>query len=108
MGEKLAYSTDKSQSKSISTSASKTTDSRKSGPMKVRLEKKGRRGKTVTVLFQLSFSQEEVPGILKKLRTYFSCGASFKDGEIVIQGDVINRIAPYFAEQGIQVKRSGG
>ena len=90
---------------------SKTAPSYKAakGPCKVRLETKGRGGKTVTVLFNLPFADKDAAtAVMKDLQTAFGCGATFKDNTIELRGDLRDRLDQYFKQKGWQIIRAGG
>ena len=90
MANRLAYSTDKQLNEESSKNKKfsvKPKPLASKGPVKIRTEKKGRRGKVVTILFNLPFSLEEIEQFTKKIRTNLSCGATYKNGEIIVQGD---------------------
>jgi len=72
--------------------------------LKLRIEKEGRAGKTVTVI--AGFTREkrlmvEQTGMLKRR---FGCGGTFKGGEIVLQGDLRVRLRPLLKQLGYGVK----
>jgi translation initiation factor 1 len=72
--------------------------------LKLRIEKEGRAGKTVTVI--AGFTREkrlmvEQTGMLKRR---FGCGGTFTGGEIVLQGDLRVRLRPLLKQLGYGVK----
>ena len=78
------------------------------GTVRVSRDRKGRRGKTVTVVTGIVASQDvldEVAGTLKRL---CGSGGTVVDGAIEIQGDHRDRIAAKLTELGHLVKLSGG
>jgi translation initiation factor 1 len=79
-----------------------------SGPCKMRLEKKGRGGKAVTVLFNLPFGEVEARSRMKALQSKLGCGASFKDGTIEFQGDVREKVQEFFVALGEKIVSAGG
>jgi len=114
----LAYSTNPNENKANSASKSKGTPASSQGThmgagskdirAKMRLESKGRGGKQVTVLFELSISEPVARELLSSLQNLLGTGGTFKDGNIEIRGDVRNRVADYFAKQGWKLTRAGG
>lgn len=79
------------------------------GPCKMRLETKGRGGKAVTVLFNLTFpSEAEAVSVMKQMQTSLGCGATFKNGTIELRGDMRDRVASHFERLGMKLVRAGG
>ncbi len=108
MGGKLMYSTETgSHQKKESKGKSKKYDVSE-GPVKIRLEKKGRAGKCVTVLFNLPFEKAEARRHMKEIQKLLGIGATLKGAQIEFQGDVFEKVAEYFQCCGVKVVRSGG
>jgi len=76
--------------------------------VKIRLEKKARGGKSVTVLFNLPHNPDYFTSLAKKLKVHCGSGGTFKDDKIEIQGDHKAAVKAYLEKQGFQVKLSGG
>jgi len=74
----------------------------------VSLDRKQRKGKSVTLIRGYTGSEEDLKELAKKLKTRFGVGGSAKDGEIIIQGDFVQRVMEYLAAEQYKVKRSGG
>lgn len=75
---------------------------------KVRLESKGRGGKSVSVVFNLPYNPDYFTKLAKKLKAQCGSGGTYKDGQIEIQGDHRAKIKAYLEKQGFQVKLAGG
>lgn len=58
-----------------------------SGPVRVRLETKGRKGKAVTVVTGIPLDHLELADLGKKLKQKCGAGGTVKEGVIEIQGD---------------------
>lgn len=78
------------------------------GVTRVRREKGGRGGKTVTVLYGVPGSEDDRRRLLKELKQLCGCGGACKDGRIEIQGDQRDRIMTVLTEKGIVAKAAGG
>ena len=75
--------------------------------VRYRLEKAGRGGKTVTVLFDLDSDDESLKELLKKLKGRLGTGGTVKNGRIEIQGDHSAKMDELLKQAGYQPKRSG-
>ena len=77
-------------------------------PVLVTLERKGRGGKTVTVIKQVMSPPQGKQALLKLLKTRLGTGGTLKDDDIEIQGDHRDPIVALLKELGYQAKRAGG
>ena len=78
------------------------------GVTRVRREKGGRGGKTVTVLYGVPGSEDDRRRLLKELKQLCGCGGACKEGRIEIQGDQRDKIMTVLSEKGIEAKAAGG
>ena len=78
------------------------------GVVRVRPEKKGRGGKTVTVIQGLPMAGNELKGFAKQLKKRCGGGGAVKDGCIELQGDHVDVMVAELIKQGYNAKRSGG
>jgi translation initiation factor 1 len=67
----------------------------------VRLERKGRRGKEVTVVEQLALSRAERQAWLSELRRLLGCGGVEEEEALVLQGDHRARVEAYLRSRGV-------
>lgn len=68
--------------------------------LRVGIEKKGRGGKTVTLIKGFIGSEEDLKDLGKLLKTKCGVGGSAKEGEIIIQGDFKQRIIELLKVEG--------
>ncbi|MDR2424832.1 MAG: translation initiation factor [Prevotellaceae bacterium] len=73
----------------------------------VRLDKKQRGGKKVTLVGGFVGSVDDLKNLGKDLKTKCGTGGNVKDGEILIQGDFRNKVLEYLSKEGYKVKISG-
>ncbi len=74
----------------------------------IRREKKGRGGKTVTVVYDLVLRPDDLKALGKRLKTACGTGGTVKDGTIEIQGDHRDTIAATLQGLGYKTKFTGG
>ena len=74
----------------------------------VRLDRKGRGGKSVTVVEGLQLPAEESEKLLKRLKARFGTGGAVKNNALEIQGDHCDAIMAELVKIGYRPKRSGG
>lgn len=80
----------------------------KPGVVYVERSKKGRGGKTVTLVLNLPGSDAAKSALLKELKTACGAGGALKDGQLEIQGDHRERLLAELAARGHTVKARGG
>ena len=68
----------------------------------LRMERKGRGGKTVTVVSQLSVDDAQLKHIAQELRRALGVGARVEGSDIVLQGDVRERARTWLLAKGVR------
>ena len=68
--------------------------------LRLRMERAGRGGKTVTVVGGFVGREADLKALAQRLKQRLGCGGSAKDGEIVIQGDVRAKLLPLLQKEG--------
>lgn len=76
--------------------------------LEVCLEKKGRGGKTVVIVRNFEGPEEDLNELGRNLKKYCSCGGSVKDWEIIIQGNLRDKVCAYLDKEGYSYKKVGG
>lgn len=69
-------------------------------PLRVGVEKKNRSGKTVTVIKGFTGREEDLNALCRLLKTKCGTGGSAKEGEILIQGDVKEKVTALLKQEG--------
>src|SRR4051794_22913793 len=68
----------------------------------VRMERKGRGGKEVTVVEQLGLRPAELEAWLKALKQALGCGGVVEEGALVVQGDHRARVKAWLEGRGVK------
>jgi translation initiation factor 1 len=74
----------------------------------IRREKKGRGGKTVTIVYDLQLTPDDLKALAKQLKQICGTGGTVKEGTIEIQGDHREKIAERLRSLGYKTKFAGG
>jgi translation initiation factor 1 len=70
------------------------------GDLRLKLERKGRGGKKVTLLEGLTLQGKELERFVKKLRRGMGAGAKIEGDRVVVQGDLRERLSQWLEKQG--------
>ncbi len=76
--------------------------------LKVSIDRKQRKGKSVTLIEGFVGSDNDLKELSKLLKTKCGVGGSAKDGEMIIQGEFKQKVADILTEKGYKVKLVGG
>ncbi len=76
--------------------------------LKVQASRKGRKGKTVTVISGFQSTPETLTKLLKQLKTQCGSGGTVKDDTLEIQGDHAQKLLQLLTQMGYKAKISGG
>lgn len=76
--------------------------------LEVRREKKGRGGKQVIVIRNFIGTAEDLKELGKLVKSKCGVGGSAKEGEIIIQGDIVEKVMEILKKEGYKAKKTGG
>ena len=76
--------------------------------LKIWLDKKQRNGKIVTLITGFVGSGRDLHELARALKTRCGVGGTIKDGEILMQGDLREKVIAILSAVGYRVKRAGG
>lgn len=76
--------------------------------LRVQVSRKGRKGKSVTIVSGFTHRSETLEALAKQLKTQCGSGGTVKDNTIEIQGEHATKLAALLVEKGYQAKVSGG
>ena len=71
---------------------------------KLRMEKKGRGGKTVTVVYDLPHNETFLKDLAQELKRACGTGGAVADNTVELQGDLRDRVREYLTKKGFTVK----
>jgi translation initiation factor 1 len=71
---------------------------------KLRLEKKGRGGKTVTVVYDLPQNETFLKELAQELKRACGTGGAVAENTVELQGDLRQRVREHLAKKGFTVK----
>ena len=100
----VVYSTDQNFQYQKSQTGKSQTLPNAQQQLRVRIEKHHRGGKTVTVVDGFYGKEEDLEALSKILKTKCGAGGSAKDGLILIQGEMKERIVKLLNELGYKAK----
>lgn len=76
--------------------------------LRVEASRKGRKGKTVTVISGFQCHSDRLTELLKKLKTQWGAGGTVKDNTLEIQGHHTQKLVELLIQLGYRAKASGG
>ena len=81
----------------------KEENSKKTTKLNISKQKKGKKGKTITLIKGLGIGNEtEVKELLKKMKVFCGTGGTVIDKDIQLQGDMVNKSIEFLRKEGFQ------
>lgn len=96
----IVYSTNPGFHYETETEGEAETPEKRAQKLRVKIEKKGRGGKTVTVVSGFTGREDDLKELGRMLKTKCGVGGSVKEGEILIQGEFRERIIELLKADG--------
>ena len=90
----------KAQEALSTTAKSPPVDKRFANKIVVAKSKKGRGGKTVTCVRGIDANEAQLEDLAKAIRQALGCGSTVEEGEILVQGEQLDRVAKWLEAQG--------
>jgi len=76
--------------------------------LRVWIDRKQRKGKAVTLITGFAGSDDAMNELARMLKTKCGTGGSAKDGEIIIQGEMREKVLEILKSMGYRAKAAGG
>lgn len=105
----MVYSTNKSYMQDLLADALRepTTLEPEQQQLRVRRDAKQRKGKIVTLVTGFEGSKEDLADLCKQLKQACGVGGSAKDGAIIIQGDLVDKVIEQLQGYGYSKTKKG-
>lgn len=71
--------------------------------LRVLIDRKGRKGKTATIIEGFTISDDEVAQVAALLKKKLGVGGSSRGGEILIQGDFVSKVREILRKEGFKI-----
>jgi translation initiation factor 1 len=104
----VVYSTNPNYGYSLDDDNEEETLSPQDQSLRVLIDRKQRKGKSVTIVEGFIGSTDDLKDLGKMLKSKCGVGGSVKEGEIIIQGEVRDKVMDLLKNDGYKVKRVGG
>ncbi len=79
-------------------------ESQQTGRLDILFERKGRGGKTATIVSGFSIPDEEIEYIASEMKKKLGAGGSARGGEILIQGDRRTDVLKFLTSKGLKAR----
>ena len=103
--EGIVYSTNPDFQSGDSHTSSRETLPNDKQNLLVRISTSGRGGKKATLVQRFIGSDDDLENLAKDLKKHCGTGGTVKDGEIIIQGDLCQKIVDYLLTQRYKARK---
>lgn len=103
----VVYSTDPNFKFEYESEGDQETPPKNQQQLRIFPDRKNRAGKTVTIVSGFVGKTEDLKSLEKSLKGICGSGGTVKEGEIIIQGNFIAKIAAFLEKEGYKYKVSG-
>ena len=104
----IVYSTDPGYEYDYENDNKEETPAPGEQDLRVSIDRKGRKGKTVTLVSGFKGKEDDLSELARMLKSRCGTGGSAKDRQVIIQGDFCDKIIGILGKEGYNVKKSGG
>ena len=101
----LVFSTDRTRELTPETPPQDPTPAPQQQRLRVRRDTSGRRGKAVTLVEGFCGAAQDLEQLAVRLKRHCGAGGSVKDGQILIQGDVRDKVTALLSADGYRVRQ---
>jgi len=104
----VVYSTNQNYDYDYDDDIEQETIAKKDQLLYVFIDRKQRKGKSVTIVEGFIGGSDDLKELGKLLKSKCGVGGAVKNGEIVIQGDLKDKVFNLLIKEGYKVKKKGG
>lgn len=104
----IVYSTNQNFSYEFDSEEEQETLAPQDQLLYVSIDRKKRKGKSVTLIEGFVGTEDDLKDLGKLLKSKCGVGGSSKEGEIIVQGEVKDKVCELLVKEGYKVKKKGG
>jgi translation initiation factor 1 len=101
----VVYSTDNSFQFQYNQESEQDTLPKDKQALRVVLDRSGRAGKTVTLVTGFVGTSADLEALAKRLKSMCGTGGSVKDGQVLLQGDVREKLMDILTKEGYKARK---
>lgn len=103
----LVYSTESGRIDAPEPDTEGATPAPREQDLRITLDKRLKGGKQATVIYRWQGRTEDLEALGRELKAVCGVGGSVKDGEIILQGNVLTRVQAELTRRGYRFKLAG-